>query len=84
MQGKMELNMDSPIMIALAGAAGLGLSYYCFSAPPAPAAVTSANSLKEQLLTQGYCVVPAAMTRGEIANIAETCHELLGMTPPDR
>ena len=28
-------------------------------------------------MAQGYCVVPAAMSKSEIATLAETCHALL-------
>eukprot|EP01043_Picozoa_sp_COSAG02_P014696 COSAG02_NODE_610_length_19566_cov_39.049622_11_plen_257_part_00 len=70
--------------VLAAAAAGLGLACLCRNRSSADAAVgpaaldaDSAAALKKQLVEQGYCVVPAAMTRCEIGEIGVTCHELL-------
>ena len=67
--------MDAKGVLA-ATAAGLGLSYYCLCSP-GEAHTKSPTELRAQLLEQGYCVVPAAIGKAEIADIALTCDELL-------
>ena len=70
--------MDASKVLA-AAAAGLGLACFCSSGSGGRSELTSeaAATLKRQLVEQGYCVVPSAMSKAEIAEIADTCHELL-------
>ena len=63
-------------------AAGLGIVACCALNRRSASAESHLSSqkaaeLKKQLVEEGYCVVPAAMNRAEIAEIAEMSHELL-------
>ena len=72
--------MDASSKVLAAAAAGLGLACFCSSGSAGGRSeLTSeaAATLKQQLVEQGYCVVPSAMSKAEIAEIADTCHELL-------
>ena len=72
--------MDASSKVLAAAAAGLGLACFCSSGSAGGRSeLTSeaAATLKRQLVEQGYCVVPSAMSKAEIAEIADTCHELL-------
>jgi hypothetical protein len=73
--------MTDKSVLAMA-AAGLGVMACCqalgrSAAPTGNLSPQKAAELKKQLVEEGYCVVPGAMSRAEIAEIAEMSHELL-------
>ena len=70
--------MDSAVLAAVA--AGLGAACFCAARADAasePLPSAKAKELKQQLVTKGYCIVPSAMSKSEIAKLADICHELL-------
>ena len=77
-QGRIQLAMSdiSPKTILGVAAAGLGVAACCVvnSMRPKPPRF---SELKTQLVTQGYCVVPAALSKGDIAELSGVAQELL-------